>query len=108
MVQDVNMKIYTAKPLFVIRNFSVYTQDAEIPELGLKFNFSKIDPETGKIELSVSEKKSNKRDFIIMKAIIFPGINILWMGCLLMIIGSVVAIRKRIRQLKKSPATSNT
>ena len=42
--------------------------------------------------------KSNKKDFIIMKAIIFPGINILWMGCILMIIGSLLAVRKRIRK----------
>ncbi|MBK6986926.1 MAG: cytochrome c biogenesis protein CcsA [Bacteroidia bacterium] len=98
MIQDINKKIYESLPVFVIKNFSIYTKSTSVDELGLKFEFSKIDPATGKIELSVSEKKSNKADFIVMKAIIFPGINILWIGCLLMIIGSVVAIRKRVIQ----------
>ena len=44
----------------------------------------------------------NIKAFIIMKAIIFPGINILWIGCILMIIGSVLAIRKRLKQAKES------
>ena len=95
---DVNNKVYSAEPVFLIRDFSIYNKDAEIPDLGLKLSFNKIDPATGKIELSVHEKKSNKRNFIIMKAIIFPGINILWIGCLLMIAGSLIAVRYRIKQ----------
>ncbi|MBK7850980.1 MAG: hypothetical protein IPJ66_07525 [Bacteroidetes bacterium] len=79
---------------------AIYTQDAFLDEMGLKFTFDKIDPNTGKITLSVSEKKTNKKDFVIMKAIIFPGINILWLGCFLMIIGSLMALRKRIRKNK--------
>ena len=97
LVEDVNKKLYSAEPLFLIKNFSIFTQEAEIKELGLKFNFNKIDPETGKIQLSVSENKSNRKDFVIMKAIIFPGINILWIGCILMIIGSLVALLKRFK-----------
>ncbi len=97
IVEDINKKLYTAEPLFIIRNFSMMTREDEIPELGLKFSFNKIDPKTGKIQLSIFEKKSNKKNFIIMKAIIFPGINILWMGCFMMIIGSLIALRKRLK-----------
>jgi cytochrome c-type biogenesis protein CcmF len=95
-IVDVNNKNYTAEPVFMIRDFTVYSKDAEVPDLGLKISFDRIDPADGKIELSVHEKKGNKRNFIIMKAIIFPGINILWIGCLLMIIGSLLAVRKRV------------
>jgi cytochrome c-type biogenesis protein CcmF len=97
LVEDVNKKLYSAEPLFMIKNFAIYSQEDEVKELGLKFNFNKIDPETGKIQLTVSERKSNKKDFVIMKAIIFPGINILWIGCFLMIIGSLAALRKRLK-----------
>lgn len=106
MVQDINKKIYESMPLFVIKDFSIYTRTASVDELGLKFEFSKIDPSTGKIELSVAEKKSNKSDFIVMKAIIFPGINILWTGCILMIIGSIIAVRKRVIQNRKTDLVS--
>jgi cytochrome c-type biogenesis protein CcmF len=54
------------------------------------------------MEISVAEKQSNTRDFVIMKAIIFPQINLLWTGCILMFIGTWVAIRKRIVESKKS------
>ncbi|MBP6334959.1 MAG: cytochrome c biogenesis protein CcsA [Bacteroidia bacterium] len=103
-IVDVNNKKYFSEPIFLIRDFSIYNKDAEVPELGLKISFDKIDPETGKIEISVREKKSNKRNFIIMKAIIFPGINILWLGCLFMILGTLIAVRKRIIQNLSSTA----
>ncbi len=99
-IEDVNKKIHEALPVFVIKNFNAFSKEAKVDSLGLKFSFSKIDPATGKVDLQVSEKKSNKHDFIIMKAIIFPGINILWTGCILMIVGSFMAIRRRIRKNK--------
>jgi cytochrome c-type biogenesis protein CcmF len=100
LLEDINKKLYHSEPLFMIKDFSIHTQESVVEELGLKFTFDKIDPETGKIRINVSEKTSNKKDFIIMKAIIFPGINILWMGCILMIIGSLIAVRKMIRKRK--------
>ena len=74
------------------------SKNSFLDELGLKFRFTNINPETGKITLEVAEKKSNKRDFIIMKAIIFPQINLLWTGCLLLIIGTWLAVRKRFKE----------
>ena len=97
-VEDVNKNIYHPEPVFIIHDMQVYAKEALVDTLGLKFTFTKIDPSTGKLEIGVSEKKSNKKEFIIMKAIIFPGINILWTGCIMMIIGSLIAIRKRIRK----------
>ena len=73
-------------------------EEATVADLGLRFAFTKIDTETGKIDISLLERKSNVKDFIIMKAIIFPGINILWLGCLIMIIGTVLAILKRLKK----------
>jgi cytochrome c-type biogenesis protein CcmF len=99
-VFDVNKNNYKAEPVFVIQNSEVYTSEAKVEELGLKIGFNKIDPSTGKIDLVISEKKSNSREFIIMKAIIFPYINLLWIGCILLIIGTTLSIRKRISAAK--------
>lgn len=104
LVQDINKNEYRPEPLFMIKDLSIYSQDAVVEELGLKLSFTKIDPVSGKIDLMVSEKKSNKRNFIIMKAIIFPGINILWIGCILMVIGSTMAIRHRYLSNKRHSA----
>ena len=95
---DVYSKVHEAVPVYYITNSMPGTVEAEVPELGLKFAFWKINPETSKIDISVSEKKSEKKDFIVMKAIVFPGINILWAGCIVMVIGTVIAIRKRLKR----------
>ena len=101
-VEDVNKTKYVAEPVFIIKNFNAFSKAVTVDSLGLKFSFTKIDPVSGKIDLQVSERKSNKNEFIIMKAIVFPGINILWIGCILMIIGSLIAIRKRILALRNN------
>jgi len=98
LIMDVNRKIHEVMPVFVIRDNSLFNRPAEIEELGLKFSFEKILPEENKIEIGVAEKEGNSREFIIMKAIIFPFINILWTGCILMLVGTWVAIRQRIRE----------
>ena len=100
-VTDVNKKDYFVEPLFIIRENEQITVPAEIEKLGLKFDFTSIDTQSNKFEVSLSEKKSNARDFIIMKALIFPGINLLWVGCIFMFIGTWIAIRKQINDLKR-------
>ncbi|MBL7916617.1 MAG: cytochrome c biogenesis protein CcsA [Bacteroidia bacterium] len=96
-VIDINKKKHEALPLFIIKNNTLFAKDVFVDELGLKMAFTKIDPDSGKFELTIAEKKNNKREFIIMKAVIFPQINVLWSGCILLILGSVMAIRKRMR-----------
>ena len=105
LIEDINQNTYNAEPLFIIHDMQVYSKEALVDTLGVKFSFGKIDPATGKLELAVAEKKSNKKEFIIMKAIIFPGINILWMGCVLMILGSFIAIRQRIKSANSKPVS---
>lgn len=95
---DVFSKVHEAMPVYYITGSMPNTVEAEVTDLGLKFAFWKINPETSKIDISVSEKKSEKKDFIVMKAIVFPGINILWAGCIIMVIGTVIAIRKRLKR----------
>ncbi len=101
-VTDVNKKKYEAQPLYMIKAKQAISKTAFIDELGLRFSFNKIDPETGKVDILISEKKSNKREFIIMKAIIFPQINILWTGCILMIVGTIIAISHRMNRITNS------
>jgi len=100
-IVDVNKKTFHSEPVFIIKNNAVFTQEASVDELGLRLGFKKIDPDSGKFEITVAERKENKREFIIMKAIVFPGINLLWTGCILMIVGTLIAIRKRIADSRR-------
>lgn len=97
---DVNKKQHAASPFFIIQNNIAYTRETVVDELGLKIGFHRIDPEKGKFYISVAERKTNKRDFIIMKAIIFPYINILWTGCIFMIAGTLIAINHRMNKIR--------
>jgi len=99
-VVDINRKVYLTEPIFIIKGSNIYTKETEIPELGLKFGFNKIIPDSNKVTITVFEKKSNSREFVIMKAIIFPEINILWIGAILMILGTWLTIVKRIKNIK--------
>jgi cytochrome c-type biogenesis protein CcmF len=49
------------------------------------------------LELTVQKHKSAEKDLLIMTAEVFPQINVLWIGCLVMVIGTVMAIRHRYK-----------
>jgi cytochrome c-type biogenesis protein CcmF len=97
IITDISNHKYSANPIFVIRgNYLVPVAD-EIKDLGLKFEFTTLNTDNGKFDIVVYEK--NKSDnFIIMKAIIFPFINVLWIGCLVMIVGISISIIQRVRR----------
>lgn len=101
-VRDGKGNVYEAEPLFILRDSVLQVPDPVIQdETGLRFNFEKIDPKSGKHTFMVAEHTSNRKEFIVMQAIQFPMINILWIGCIVMFLGTVMAIRQRIRVSKR-------
>jgi cytochrome c-type biogenesis protein CcmF len=88
------------KPVYVLVNGYQFGLPLEDEALGLKFYFSKIDPKSKQIELQVLTKKKQPKDYIIMKAIVFPFINVYWVGAIIMTIGFLISIFKR----EKSPS----
>jgi cytochrome c-type biogenesis protein CcmF len=90
-------KKYQAAPIYYFKDGRVQSKEALVDELGLRFMFWKINPETGEIEISLQEKKSNIKDFIVMQALVFPYINILWIGCIVMAIGTLIAVWQRAK-----------
>ncbi len=103
-VTDMKGETTTAKPVYSIRGSYIIPEPAELPEYGMKLNFTAIDTETGKITLELTEQVKQK-DFIVMRAIVFPWINVLWIGSILMMIGSILAILER---RKKSSASASS
>jgi cytochrome c-type biogenesis protein CcmF len=101
---NINAKTFYAYPRFVISNNVVIPREDVIEGLGLKFVFWKINPTEGTIEITMSEKNSNTKDFFVMEAYVFPYINVLWIGCLVMALGTGIAIIERIRKFKQQTA----
>ena len=99
---DINGNVYRATPKYILKNNMVLPDEFELSELGLKFIFWKINPNEGSIEIQMSEKVNNTKEFVVLEAYMFPFINVLWLGCLVMIIGTIIAIieRRRVNKLK--------
>jgi len=92
-------KRFTLEPVMIIKGTQVFPIQVEDEELGLKLAIKRIIPEENSFELVVSEKK--RSNFIIMQAIVFPYINVLWLGCIIMVIGSLLSVYYRIRKSNK-------
>ena len=71
--------------------------------MGIKAKFTKINPSTGEIDLVIMQKPPKQRDYIIMKAIVFPYINFLWGGTILMVLGFILSIFRRVKEYKREP-----
>jgi len=86
-----------AEPLYIIRDSIPIPDIVTVEDWGLKLALQQIDPHDGSFTLAVWEHDSIKKDFIVMQAIVFPQINLLWLGCIIMMIGTFMAVRHRIR-----------
>ncbi len=93
-------KTYQAAPVYLIRDGNVYDFAHKIEELGLKIRFSKVLPEDKKIELSIYQRPESERPYVVLRAINFPFINLFWAGTILMVIGFLISIRRRNKELK--------
>ncbi len=99
------------EPVFIIRqNQPNFIRDFK-PRSGLAANFVRIDPSTGQMEFLVGERKEAdprypirvaedvpRSDFIVLEAIVFPGINLFWLGSILMMCGFFISIYLRRRR----------
>jgi len=94
-----NDTTYKAKPIYIIYKNAIYSHEDYISDIGLKFSFTQIQPDENRIEIGISEEKP---DYIVMKAIVFPFINILWTGTVILVIGLLIAIRRRVLENKRT------
>lgn len=102
--------VFDAMPIYYLRDSTYQNTVADtVRNLALFIRFDKILPEQKKIQLQVKQS-GVVNDYIVMKAYVFPFVNLLWLGTIIMVIGFAISIRKRIfqiRKLLKQPSTSN-
>ena len=96
---QVKNKTYTLKPVFIIKEKMMGNIPAVEEELGVKISFLNINPQEGKFELAT---ETSQRDYIIMKAIEMPFINVLWLGTLVLMFGFTLAIVRRYKEFKRT------
>lgn len=97
-------KVTSVEPVYLIKNNAAFSFPKKMDEFGLKFRLVKIIPEDHKFEVEMLKKPGKQKDYIIMKAIVFPYINLLWSGTIIMVIGFAFAIARRVKELRQSSA----
>ena len=92
--------IYYAEPVFMIKDRTqVGRLPSEVNDLGIRVTLLNIHPDTKEFSLAL---ETRQKDWVIVKALEKPFINILWLGTGILMIGFVVAMRKRFKDLKIS------
>lgn len=89
---------HIAEPIYIIKDRMAASPPEFIDDMGLKIALNKITPEENSFSFSVN---TTQKDYIVLKAIEKPMINILWSGTLLMVFGFLIAIRRRYTEFIK-------
>lgn len=95
-IEALDGKTYTAQPLYRIGNDNKVALEGDyVSEVSSFFYFTGINTTSGKVELRVQEEVKEGEDFIVLKALDKPWINVLWLGTIVMLTGFGIAIRRR-------------
>ncbi len=108
-----------ANPVYLIRDSQPFSLKDEAPEMGLHFRFESIDPKTATLTVSVAKAAGDLRkipieiaenaprsDYIVLEAIVFPGINLVWGGSILMLFGLALSMWRRVFGRRQAPESS--
>lgn len=93
-----NGNTHILKPVFLIRDKLVGRVSDQSQALGIKLAVNNIFPDKNEIQFAVN---TTQKDYIIMKAMVKPGINVLWIGTLVMVIGFIMAMLRRYNEFQK-------
>ncbi len=98
-----NLSVYDLKglvgelhPAFSIQNNTLQSEGAEkLSLMNLEVIFTNIFPQKNAIELMIKQT-DDKQDYIVMKALLFPYINVLWLGIVVMVLGFFLSMWNRL------------
>lgn len=92
---------FEAQPLLHVKNGAIYSLPDTVMAQSLILQFAQVKDQTkGLLQIGVKES-SSVLDFVTLKAYEFPFINILWIGVLVMVVGIVMSIVQRVKQMRR-------
>ncbi len=96
-LDDMKNKV-SVQPIFIISGNRFISVPDTLEQQKMIVEVAGIDPQKGEVAFRITDNN----DWVIMKAIVFPWINILWLSVALMMIGFLVSIVHRLKQDKRS------
>lgn len=97
-----NGKIFNSEPIYLLKDGSKFDFGKTVDDAGLKLRFTNVFPEKDKLELTVYQKPKTEKSWVVLKAIEFPYINLFWGGTIIMVIGFIMSIFRRNKELKQA------
>lgn len=83
---NIDGKMGELQPAYVIRHEEILTVNDTLRDLGIYARINKINPQDNTVEFGIRQR-SQQDDYIVMKAMIFPFIGVLWTGIIVMAVG---------------------
>ena len=96
-VYDLTGKLQDLAPVYYIQDKTPGTVPDTFGKMQLHVRFNSILPEQNAAELEVMQVDPQK-DYIVLKAMVFPYINVLWLGIIVMVIGFFISLANRYQQ----------
>lgn len=97
---DLKGEVKELKPVYYIREgYENQIEDTAKEQL-LYTRLSRIIPDKNAAEILVKESDP-KDDYIVLKAMVFPFINVLWLGVVVMVLGFLLSMWNRITKKDK-------
>jgi cytochrome c-type biogenesis protein CcmF len=94
---------YHAAPMIVVDSFGINQIDDTVYAQNLYVKFAGVSSDQTKMKIGVKES-STIIDFVTLKAYIFPYINLVWIGLIIMAIGLVISMIQRASLSKSTGA----
>ncbi|MBS1618857.1 MAG: hypothetical protein JST76_10085, partial [Bacteroidetes bacterium] len=100
-IKSLDGNVMEAEPVYIINmaDNTTASEPFENEQMGLNISIGRINPDTKKFTFVVNEKELAS-DFIIMKAIIFPGIKLVWIGGIITFLGVLLSMYRRMGENK--------
>lgn len=90
---------FYAEPIFLIHNKTeVGRAPSEINDLGVRIVLANIHPQTGEFTLLCDARQ---KDWVVIKALEKPYINVLWLGTLVLMVGFTIATARRVKEYRE-------
>lgn len=83
---------YLVRPLYFIKDGREGKQPEVVKEIATRIGIESINPDAETVTLGIN---TTQKDYIIIKALEKPHINVLWIGTLVMVLGFFIAMRRR-------------
>lgn len=94
-------------PQYIVRDTSFTIPTGVQSDLaGIRMAIESLHGDDNGIQIAIQENIANRREFIVFQAIVFPGINVLWLGCIIMTLGGILSVFRRSRKGNVSRSNS--